>query len=220
MWKISEFVDQLTNMDQCSLIDEILLINNDINSTPISFNIANYSKIIEIKPPSNMFVNPSWNLGVRMAKCNKVLIGSDDTFFHNWEEVLTKVAEELDKEDCIIGLDLNHDVITKSDLKINTTNESSCIDFIEIDKRGWGWGCAIFANKNSYVPINKQLLIWYGDDYISETYKRRGLKIKKMTGAKITGYVSKTVNHINHLIELKHKDENLWNSNKELLFSI
>lgn len=101
--------------------------------------------------------------------------------------------------------------------KIRSTSEKN-ISFNEISKRDVGFGCCMFFNKQSYIPINEKLLIWYGDDFIAESYTRRGLKIKTICGININGYVSGTVDHVSEIITLKHEDERLWNENKERLF--
>jgi hypothetical protein len=53
---------------------------------------------------------------------------------------------------------------------------------------------------------------------MTESYTRRGLKLKTIRGININGYVSATVDHVEELIQIKHKDEELWNSDKEILF--
>ena len=211
MWRVSEFLNDLRSLNECELVGEIILINNDIKMTPDSFSIQNYSKLIEIKTPKNMYVNPAWNLGVRCAKYNKIAIKNDDTFF-DYFKTLNVVEKELDTEDSVIGTYLQHD-----NNIIRTTNEKDIV-FNEIPKRDIGFGCCIFLNKQSYIPINEKILIWYGDDFITESYTKRGLKIKTISGINIHGYVSATVDHFPELVTIKYEDERLWNDKKETLY--
>lgn len=214
MWRVSEFLNDLRSLNECELVGEIILINNDIKITPDSFSIQNYSKLIEIKTPKNMYVNPAWNLGVRCAKYNKIAIKNDDTFF-DYFKTLNAVEKELDTEDSVIGTYLQHD-----NNIIRTTNEKDIV-FNEIPKRDIGFGCCIFLNKQSYIPINEKILIWYGDDFITESYTKRGLKIKTISGINIHGYVSATsatVDHFPELVTMKYEDERLWNDKKETLY--
>lgn len=211
MWRVSEFLNDLRSLNECELVGEIILINNDIKMTPDSFSIQNYSKLIEIKTPKNMYVNPAWNLGVRCAKYNKIAIKNDDTFF-DYFKTLNAVEKELDTEDSVIGTYLQHD-----NNIIRTTNEKDIV-FNEIPKRDIGFGCCIFLNKQSYIPINEKILIWYGDDFITESYTKRGLKIKTINGINIHGYVSATVDHFPELVTIKYEDERLWNDKKETLY--
>lgn len=211
MWRVSEFLNDLRSLNECELVGEIILINNDIKMTPYSFSIQNYSKLIEIKTPKNMYINPAWNLGVRCAKYNKIAIKNDDTFF-DYFKTLNAVEKELNTEDSVIGTYLQHDKNI-----IRTTNEKDIV-FNEIPKRDIGFGCCIFLNKQSYIPINEKILIWYGDDFITESYTKRGLKIKTISGINIHGYVSATVDHFPELITIKYEDERLWNDKKETLY--
>lgn len=211
MWKIKEFLCDLHELNSCENIGEIVLINNNIEQTPDSFSVKNYSKLLEIKSPKNMYVNSSWNLGVRCAKYNKIVIKNDDTFF-DYFRTLNAVEKELNTNDCIIGTYLQH-----HDYKISPTTENNIL-FKEVPKRDLGFGCCMFFNKQSYIPINEKISIWYGDDFITESYTRRGLKIKTIQGININGYISGTVEHIPELITLKYEDEQLWNENKEILF--
>ena len=211
MWRVSEFLNDLRSLNECELVGEIILINNDIKMTPDSFSIQNYSKLIEIKTPKNMYVNPAWNLGVRCAKYNKIAIKNDDTFF-DYFKTLNVVEKELDTEDSVIGTYLQHD-----NNIIRNTHEKDIV-FNEIPKRDIGFGCCIFLNKRSYIPINEKILIWYGDDFITESYTKRGLKIKTISGINIHGYVSATVDHFPELVTIKYEDERLWNDKKETLY--
>lgn len=211
MWRVSEFLNDLRSLNECELVGEIILINNDIKMTPDSFSIQNYSKLIEIKTPKNMYINPAWNLGVRCAKYNKIAIKNDDTFF-DYFKTLNAVEKELNTEDSVIGTYLKYD-----NNIIRTTNEKDIV-FNEIPKRDIGFGCCIFLNKRSYIPINEKILIWYGDDFITESYTKRGLKIKTISGINTHGYVSATVDHVPELVTMKYEDERLWNDKKETLY--
>jgi hypothetical protein len=211
MWRIKETVQDLRHLEQCNFIGEIILINNSIKDTPPDFDVSFFSKIIEVRPPQNLYINPSWNLGIRMSKFDKIMIKSDDTFF-DYEKSLFAISQELNNEDSLIGTYLEH-----NNFKIKTTNETEVI-FTEVSKRNLGFGCSMFLNKQSFVPINDKLLIWYGDDFMTESYTRRGLKLKTIRGININGYIAYTINHVEELIKIKYKDEELWNGNKEILF--
>ena len=211
MWRVKETVEDLKQLEKCNFIGEIILINNNIKDTPSDFDVSSFSKIIEVRPPSNLYINPSWNLGMRMSKFNKVMIKNDDTFF-DYEKALSIIGKDLDEENSIIGTYLQHD-----NNKIRNSLESEVI-LTEVPKRDLGFGCAMFLNKSSFIPINDKIFIWYGDDFMTESYTRRGLKIKTICCINIHGYFSDTVDHVEELIKIKHEDEELWNANKEILF--
>ena len=68
------------------------------------------------------------------------------------------------------------------------------------------------------VEIMEKLNDEYGDDFITESYTKRGLKIKTISGINIHGYVSATVDHFPELVTIKYEDERLWNDKKETLY--
>jgi hypothetical protein len=72
MWRVEEIIQDLKQLEQCNFVGEIILINNSIKDTPSDFDVSSFSKIIELIPPSNLYINPSWNLGIRMSKFDKV----------------------------------------------------------------------------------------------------------------------------------------------------
>jgi len=211
MWRIKDTVQDLKHLEQCDFVGEIILINNSIKDTPSDFDVSSFSKIIEVRPPQNLYINPSWNLGIRMSKFDKIMIKSDDTFF-DYKKALFAISRELNNEDSLIGTYLQH-----KNFIIKTTNETEVI-FTEVSKRDIGFGCSMFLNKQSFVPINNKILIWYGDDFMAESYTRRGLKLKTVSGINTNGYIAATIDHVEELIKIKHEDEDLWNANKEILF--
>ena len=56
-----------------AMVDEILIIDNSLQN--YSFN---NEKVRVIVPQENLFVNPSWNLGVREARNEYVCLANDD----------------------------------------------------------------------------------------------------------------------------------------------
>ena len=68
-------LEELVKLLECdNSVSEIILINNKGN-TPL--NIKG-KKVKIYTPPDNLYVNESWNQGVKMAKENNVAILNDD----------------------------------------------------------------------------------------------------------------------------------------------
>lgn len=212
MWRVTEFLNDLKNLDECSLVGEIILVNNNLSQTPDEFCPSNYSKLIEVNAGKNLFINASWNLGIRMAKYYKVCIKNDDIFFPNYEQTFSAILPELNSDDCLIGMGIKH-----SNGKIEQQHETS-IHFNEVKEIVNGFGCCMFLNKEDFIPINERINIWYGDNFMIDSYVRRDLKVKTVHGLNSNGYISATVDHVPEIIKLKHEDERLWNSEKETLF--
>ena len=157
IWKASTFENQLTQLCNCSYVDEIILINNDRKNTP-QYNILNNNKIIHIKFDVNIFVNPAWNLGVSLSKNNNICLLNDDILF----DINIFKFMSFNKNISLCGINMFSD---ENDFKL-----------VETNKRILGFGCMMFLRKDKYNEIPNDLLIFYGDDYLFLKKKLNGNK--------------------------------------------
>ena len=158
MWKSNKLEILLNNLNKCDVIGEILIIDNDYESKNIDTN--QYNKVIYVKMDQNIYVNPSWNLGVSKSNFEIVALLNDDIVFDvNFFNQLS-VADET-----IIG------VAEQSYKGPSDTN----FRLEETDNRNWGFGCMIIFNKKYYVQIPEELKIWCGDDYLFRKFKNKSI---------------------------------------------
>jgi hypothetical protein len=158
MWKSNKLEILLNNLNKCDVIGEILIIDNDYESKNIDTN--QYNKVIYVKMDQNIYVNPSWNLGVSKSNFEIVALLNDDIVFDvNFFNQLS-VADET-----IIG------VAEQSYKDPSDTN----FRLEETDNRNWGFGCMIIFNKKYYVQIPEELKIWCGDDYLFRKFKNKSI---------------------------------------------
>lgn len=158
MWKSNKLEILLNNLNKCDVIGEILIIDNDYESKNIDTN--QYNKVIYVKMDQNIYVNPSWNLGVSKSNFEIVALLNDDIVFDvNFFNQLS-VADET-----IIG------VAEQSYKDPSDTN----FRLEETDNRNWGFGCMIIFNKKYYVQIPEELKIWCGDDYLFRNFKNKSI---------------------------------------------
>ena len=68
----------LTTLEADIFVDEIILINNTKKTFAFKSN-----KIKLINPKENLFVNESWNVGIKIAKNNFCAILNDDLILSN-----------------------------------------------------------------------------------------------------------------------------------------
>jgi hypothetical protein len=157
MWKPDTFEKQLNSLCDSEDVDEIILINNDKDITP-NFDILNNKKILHVKPPENIIVNPSWNLGVYLSNSNNICLLNDDIIFDM--NVFHFMSYHLDKHVC--GL--------------NMYSESEYFGLAEANKRIQGFGCMMFIRKDLYDYIPESIKLFYGDDYIFISNNLKGGK--------------------------------------------
>lgn len=163
MWRSEYIQELLKRYEECELVSEIILIDNDTNNTPSWFEPNTYQKLRLYPQNSNIFVNPAWNLGVDLSSNEMIVISNDDILF-NPDNILGYIGSAGDWES--VGM---HKHNFKDKVK---QDEPRLIDELSI---GLGWGCLLFVKKSKWVPIPNELKIWFGDNWISRTTKTQTL---------------------------------------------
>ena len=160
MWRCPNTTESLlTSLTQHELVDEIILINNDVERTP-DLPILMNKKIRFLNQNTNIGVNPAWNLGVEKSKNDLICIVNDDITFD--VKLFDKIQNRLKPNSGVYGL-----IIGDPKLGQPPTTDGS-IDFIEWKKGDCihCFGQLMFIHKEDWVPILKELVINFGDDWI------------------------------------------------------
>ncbi len=164
MWYSDRIHRNLSNLEDCELVGEIILIDNNPSLKPT---VLPYNKINYITKNTNIFVNPAWNLGVKLSKYDNICISNDDVVFST--NIFSFINQHID--DGVFGMSTENYYGEEID---------NSYQIKKIDSRGWGWGCLLFLKKQNYVPINEELKIACGDDWLVHHlggYEIRGLKL-------------------------------------------
>ena len=147
-------------------VKEILIIDNSLKGFPFD-----NKKVCVITPKENLFVNPSWNLGVKEAKYEYICLVNDDIKIP--PKFCSKVLEKISDDYGIIGIDEKNVIQTKDEnnniiLDINSVElePSKEVSFQKITYRPSGFGIMIFFKKENFVEIPQDLKVFYGDDWI------------------------------------------------------
>lgn len=155
IWKSERIFNLLDKLNKYPLIDEVILIDNSNQF------IEKYNKPLEkikvITPETNLYVNPSWNLGVKEAKNDLICFLNDDIDFNfSVFDYIMSVKDQL-------GLIGQHKDSYSSSIGIE---DEQTFNLVETHSREWGWGCLVFGKKDNWIEIPDQLKIWCGDDFI------------------------------------------------------
>ncbi len=164
MWKSIVTLDLLHLYDKCEFIDEVIVIDNDKDSRPENLNAI--QKLTLIESYENLYVNPSWNIGVYQARNELVAISNDDILFEP-DDMFSFVS----KLDNFGAIGMSH---------FNFGNAASEICLEDGNDIGLGWGCLIFVKKSNWVQIPENIKVWFGDNWIARTCEMRGLSVMKL----------------------------------------
>lgn len=155
---LSEYTNQLIEaFNSSEFVDEILLIDNTNSNGK---ELIKFPKVKVLNQSQNLYVNPSWNVGVTVSKNEHIIICNDDIFFDI--SIIPKIASVLSSNIGIIGID------NKPAKKLTISVAKSRKD---------PFGVIMFLQKSSYTEIPKDLLIWYGDDYLFYASNKINFKI-------------------------------------------
>lgn len=197
MWRSTRMLDELIKLQASPHIKEIIVVNNDFKETPIT--LGTFSKVIEIRVPQNIFVNPAWNMAYKLCTAENICIHSDDITLNNYD-CLHHIEEKLKNEDCMIG-------VSDNCYKLQTETQP---EFKLMGDRTWGWGCLMFMRRSSYKHIPESLKIWHGDNILIQRFRKHGKSVYSMDGVQITTEMSTTSDLPQ--FEFKYGEENIYKS--------
>jgi hypothetical protein len=151
LWK-SENIHTTINLF-CKIKDpdaELIIIDNDDWGY-----INNRDPRIKIhKSSENIYVNPSWNLGVQLAINNKVCLVNDDILF----DIEKFHYFALDSQVSAIGINNNDRCITDLPYQLREIHDKNA--------RPPGLGQLMLIEKQNWIPLPDSMKIYYGDDII------------------------------------------------------
>ena len=154
-------------LDEDTSVDEIFVINNKPD-TPLELYHSDKLKIYT--PESNLYVNPSWNLGISKIKNENFVLMNDDLLIG--KDFCKKIVESDIFNSEITGIIGVHPAsIVLHEISCETldipesSNEPVFKDLTRYLETG-DWGIAIFGKKKNYYKIPDDLKIIYGDNYL------------------------------------------------------
>ena len=153
LWKPDSLPDLLQELEGNESVDEILIIDNAPNFKP---NITLGRKVNRLEQPSNIYVNPAWNLGAETARNEYLCICNDDVLFDSSEIFNFLNSNYMDG---IIGIHPD-----SFDSETSNNGLPSLSKEIYITQM---WACLFFMRKSQYRPIPAELKVWWGDAWLA-----------------------------------------------------
>ena len=167
-------------LDKDISVSEIIIIDNSLKG----FDFES-EKLKVITPKENLFVNPSWNLGVKEAKEEYVALLNDDiTIPFNF---CFDVVQNIDENTGIVGF---HRDFIENVSKIMPEPEKSKIILKKANGRCGFFGVSMFFNKANYKEIPNDIKIFWGDDWLFDHCKKNKKQNYFISNQKIYHYGS------------------------------
>lgn len=157
LWKSKRIHKLLRDLIGCEFVDEIILIDN-AGKFFETYEALDKVKLVQVE--ENIYVNPAWNLGVKIAKNGCIALINDDINFdpNIFGVIDSKVLNSMG----IIGM--GH-----GNYGNDFDNERGpYIDVWYTGVNDWGWGCFIMFDKKNWIDIPDNIKIWYGDNFIKD----------------------------------------------------
>ena len=148
MWYHTDLLNAMVSeYDKCDLVKQVLIINNrDEGKIEL-----NSDKVVIIGNGNNIFVNPAWNLGVKEATTEKVILANDDIWIKGVCTLLYIMNAAL-SESKVVGLSPQSFGMNGGSLNSDKVTGIS-----------YGFGVFMGICKQSYKVIPKEFKVWYGD---------------------------------------------------------
>jgi len=184
IWKqnLNNFREVLEDLNASPDVREIILIDNapSANSKTI---LAGISKIQYMPMEQNIYVNPSWNLGVSAANSEYVMILNDDVWTNpSLSKIIETHKTHEDKNNGIYGFSTSCFLCKESIQTVPTEP----VYFVSNEGRGTGWGCMFLFKRDMWVDIPDELKIWFGDDYITQQFMKRNQTVYSIKNVCVT----------------------------------
>ena len=161
-------------------VTEIIIIDNSIKGYAYESD-----KVRVIVPKENLFVNASWNLGVKEAKEDVVALLNDDITIP--ENFCQSVVSQMHEKMGVVGF--HRDYIINIP-KVVPTLASTDIVLEKAIGRCSYFGVAMFLYKTSYFEIPEDIKIYWGDDWLYFQNKKRKRNNYYIVGQEIYHYGS------------------------------
>jgi hypothetical protein len=157
LWKSNRIHKLLRDLIECEFVEEIILIDNA--GKYFEYYEA-LGKVKLVQAGENIYVNPAWNLGIKIAKNNCVALLNDDINFD--PNIFGLINSETLSNYGIIGMGEDN---------YKEQMDESKGPYLDVWKPGvndWGWGCMILLDKKNWIDIPDNIKIWYGDNLIKD----------------------------------------------------
>lgn len=187
IWKFNPFCGFISRVVELPIVNEVILINNVVSNTP-NHPVLSHPKVRLYNQEKNLFTNPSWNLGVSLAKSDTLCILNDDVLVDL--RVFFEANDFISKEIGLLCNGLSQDIYklhaNENPDQVNMNNvtitgdvkielpRSNIFDEITCSRMSVGSGCLMFIHKDNWIDIPSDLKQDWGDTWQFEMQNALG----------------------------------------------
>lgn len=172
MWKGEELAMALPLIDSCEAVGEIIIINNLANATPLWFTSFPWHKVRTYTPPSNIFVNPAFNVGVSLSKFDQIALLQDDVLFN--PIIFNHVTPVLTNNVGVLGCDGKCIIVYPERSQLTAVPPRN----IQVEPVPMpllpGYAVLMMLHKDNWHPIDETLKIHLGEEWIVQWHLKLG----------------------------------------------
>lgn len=204
MWQGKQLGSMLPVLCEHRLIDEIIIIDNLKEDRNVD--VSN-PKIKLLEQDRNIFVNPAWNLGVSLAKNDKLMIINDDVAFD--PILIDAIYDKIDESVGTITVDPKT-ISWVDDLSVPVGGSVSDVQFNNSYQLLHGSAIIMGIHKNSYRVIPEEFKIYFGDEFLFKSCMINNKQNLFASGFSCRTQMSKTVRYFANMTQLE------WQLHKEV----
>ncbi len=199
LWKGEYYKQMLPLLDAHPLVGEIFIINNNMPDTDEE-TLSKLKKITHYKTHGNMYVNPSWNYGVRYSSFDKICLYSDDVLFE--PKVIDDVYPYITSENGVTGFAF--ETISEKETPIEFSDWETP-KVVPTTMFHYRFGICMFIHKESYIPISKEYKVYYGDSTLFDGNILNGKQNYRLENYKVQTRMGTSSKLFNKVVERDHE---------------
>lgn len=166
----------IDNLDYDNSVGEIIIIDNSLKGIEYLS-----EKVRVITPKENLFVNPSWNLGVREAKYDIIALLNDDIVL--CDNFCSAVVSKMKPDMGIIGFNSEDYMIVCN--KFDYKPQKNELSFEPIKYMDKYFGIVMFFYRAAYTPIPNEMKVTYGDNWLLHHARKKNRVNYRINGQNI-----------------------------------
>lgn len=176
LWQPAGLVGALEEYLNSSAIERVIVIDNAPAQRPAAAReLEPHPRLLLLAQSENLYVNPSWNLGLAQIANSSTLVGILNDDIQIPACVLEALLAQAPASGTVVGL------LPPPEISVPATAFPAYPLVLEpftyrrelsIGSQCRGFGSALFLRRGDFVPIPSSLQIWFGDDWILQQASR------------------------------------------------